>query len=217
MAVGISKLFGIAIPYNFNSPYKSESIIDFWRRWHISLSSFLKCYLYYPLGGNKKRHYGNLVIVMFLGGIWHGANFTFWVWGLYHGILLVINHWVKRHFNIFIPSCIKILLTFTCVMIGWIIFRSHNMSQVIDILEQIFLLKSGHLKFYTYQYQYISLLLAIVFAFSIKEPQCLYENLVKEQFRYKKIVSLIGALLGACLSLDLIMMNHTQKFLYSGF
>lgn len=95
MAIGISKMFGVNLPINFNSPYKAQSIIEFWRRWHISLSQFLREYLYFPLGGNRKgptRRYINLLITMVLGGLWHGANWTFVIWGGLHGLYLCINH-----------------------------------------------------------------------------------------------------------------------------
>jgi alginate O-acetyltransferase complex protein AlgI len=95
MALGMSRFFGIALPVNFNSPYKATSIIDFWRRWHMTLSAFLKDYLYIPLGGNRRgapRRYANVILTMPLGGLWHGANWTFLIWGGVHGIYLCINH-----------------------------------------------------------------------------------------------------------------------------
>jgi D-alanyl-lipoteichoic acid acyltransferase DltB (MBOAT superfamily) len=95
MAIGIARTFGIILPLNFLSPYKATSIIEFWRRWHMTLSRFLRDYLYYPLGGNKKgkaRRYLNLGIVMVLGGLWHGAAWTFVAWGALHGVYLIINH-----------------------------------------------------------------------------------------------------------------------------
>src|SRR5690606_39026648 len=99
MAIGLAYLFGIRIPLNFNSPYKSLNVIDFWRRWHMSLSRFLRDYLYIPLGGNRKgevRRFTNLMITMLLGGLWHGAAWTFVLWGGLHGVFLVINHgWIK--------------------------------------------------------------------------------------------------------------------------
>ncbi|KTC81418.1 MBOAT family O-acyltransferase [Legionella brunensis] len=139
MAIGLGIIFGLKLPINFNSPYKSQSIVEFWRRWHISLSSFLKDYLYIPLGGNKKgemHKYLNLMIVMVIGGLWHGANVTFLVWGFIHGSLLVINHlWdylVKkfqikiREFPLYKHFCW--LLTFCFILIAWIYFRSENLT-----------------------------------------------------------------------------------------
>src|SRR5205823_6416729 len=101
MAIGLSRLFGIKLPLNFNSPYKAENISDFWRRWHMTLSRFLRDYLYIPLGGNRRgpwRRYTNLVITMGLGGLWHGAGWGFLVWGLLHGAYLCVHHaWLAVH------------------------------------------------------------------------------------------------------------------------
>ena len=99
MAIGLGRMFGFVIPENFRSPYLSESITDFWRRWHISLSTWLRDYLYIPLGGNRKgprRTYINLALVMLLGGLWHGADWTFVVWGAYHGTLLAFERWMGK-------------------------------------------------------------------------------------------------------------------------
>jgi D-alanyl-lipoteichoic acid acyltransferase DltB (MBOAT superfamily) len=95
MAIGLSRLFGIRLPLNFDSPYKATNIIDFWRRWHMTLSRFLRDYLYLPLGGNRKgkvRRYANLMVTMLLGGLWHGAGWTFVIWGGLHGFYLIVNH-----------------------------------------------------------------------------------------------------------------------------
>lgn len=126
MAVGLGFLFGIRIPLNFNVPYQAHGIQDFWRRWHISLSTWLRDYLYFPLGGNRNgvaRTYVNLLLTMLLGGLWHGAAWTFVVWGLYHGILLSVE-------RAFIPKLLEMpkittrLVTLLLVVIGWVIFRS---------------------------------------------------------------------------------------------
>lgn len=148
MAIGISRMFGIKLPLNFNSPYKAVNIIDFWRRWHMTLSRFLRDYLYIPLGGNRKgkmRRYMNLMITMLLGGLWHGANWTFIIWGGIHGLLLVANHaWhafrrmlgqdPSKPLSIFWRS-LAILLTFTVVTIAWVFFRSDSTQQAIDMIE----------------------------------------------------------------------------------
>src|SRR5690606_424877 len=98
MAVGLSLLFGVRLPVNFHSPYKAANIIEFWRRWHMTLSRFLRDYLYIPLGGNRRgpaRRYVNLLVTMLLGGLWHGAGWTFVAWGALHGVYLVVNHaWI---------------------------------------------------------------------------------------------------------------------------
>ena len=137
MAVGLGWMFNIHLPINFNSPYKAQSISDFWRRWHITLSNFLRDYLYIPLGGNRKgkiRRYINLLITMLLGGLWHGAGWTFVLWGGLHGIYLVINHqW--RQLNLKIPSILSWLITFLAVVFSWVLFRASNFQDAISLLQ----------------------------------------------------------------------------------
>ena len=134
MAVGLGLMLGFQFPQNFNSPYKSASITEFWRRWHISLSSWLRDYLYIPLGGNKKgpvRTYVNLFSTMLLGGLWHGANWTFALWGAYHGALLALERMNgKRGFGWRLPHSLQVALTFALVMFGWVLFRSPTMAGV---------------------------------------------------------------------------------------
>lgn len=148
MAVGISKIFGIDLPINFLSPYKSKSIIEFWRRWHITLSTFLRDYLYISLGGNKKgkyRRYINLMATMVLGGLWHGAGWTFVVWGFIHGSFLIINHgWNNVKERSAAGKKMGVLLsffsgplTFACVALAWVPFRAHSMSQVHSIINGV--------------------------------------------------------------------------------
>jgi hypothetical protein len=133
MAIGISYLFGLKLPLNFNSPYKATSIIDFWRRWHMTLSRFLRDYLYIPLGGNRKgpsRRYTNLMITMLLGGLWHGAGITFVLWGALHGLYLCVNNaWAGLRSRLGwrpMPRVAAILITFTAVVFAWVPFRAGN-------------------------------------------------------------------------------------------
>jgi len=142
MAIGLGLMLGFECPRNFNAPYLSISITDFWRRWHISLSSWFRDYLYIPLGGNRKgvgRSYLNLVIVFLLCGLWHGANWTFVVWGVYHGILLVAERFVgKKAFYHALPKQVQILLTFLLIMVGWVFFRSATISDAWQYLTVMF-------------------------------------------------------------------------------
>ena len=151
MAIGLGRMFGVKLPVNFFSPYKSVNITEFWRRWHITLSTFLKDYLYIPLGGNRKgkaRRYVNLAATMVLGGLWHGANWNFVIWGTLHGIYLVINHgWqtlVKRNpiaravKNMPGFTIIAWLITFTAVVIAWVGFRAVTLQGNISILSSMF-------------------------------------------------------------------------------
>jgi alginate O-acetyltransferase complex protein AlgI len=142
MAVGISLMFNVRLPFNFNSPYKATSIIEFWRRWHMTLSAFLRDYLYVPLGGNRRgplRRYVNLMMTMVLGGLWHGASWTFVLWGALHGAFLVVNHgWraLAKHLGlprvpgIALPAA---LLTLLCVVFAWVPFRAHDLAHAMRI------------------------------------------------------------------------------------
>jgi len=131
MAIGLGLMIGFSFPQNFDSPYKATSIQSFWRRWHMTLSSFLRDYLYFPLGGNrygKLFSYRNLLIVMLLGGFWHGAGWTFILWGLMHGCLLVLNGLFRDFVKTPIPKTIGMALTFFFVMMGWLLFRSTDLQ-----------------------------------------------------------------------------------------
>lgn len=141
MAIGISLMLNVQLPLNFNSPYKATSIIDFWRRWHMTLSAFLRDYLYVPLGGSRRgrpRRYLNLLITMLLGGFWHGAGWTFIVWGALHGAYLLVNHaWRDlvgspggRLFTLLSWS-----MTFLAVVVGWVFFRSDNLTSALSMLS----------------------------------------------------------------------------------
>ena len=134
MAVGLGLMFGIKLPFNFNSPYAAESLIDFWRRWHITLSNFIRDYLYIPLGGNRmgpSRTYLNLFLVMTVTGLWHGANWTFILWGALHGLGLLINHgWrqLRSPPPSNRPAWGSWALTLLFVMLGWVLFRANNLE-----------------------------------------------------------------------------------------
>lgn len=143
MAIGLGLLFCVRLPANFMSPYKATSIIDFWHRWHITLSVFLKDYLYIPLGGNRRgklRRYVNLIITMVLGGLWHGAAWTFVFWGALHGTYLIINHAWRKAFPQF-SQCRSFwvralggLVTLVAVIIGWVFFRSGSIETALVVL-----------------------------------------------------------------------------------
>jgi len=146
MAIGISRLFNIRLPANFESPYQSLSIIDFWRRWHMTLSRFLRDYLYIPLGGNRKgsfRRYVNLLATMTLGGLWHGAGWTFVVWGVLHGIYLMVNHAWNHMLERFGPrqsggalgKLTAWSVTFLSVVVAWVFFRAPDFETASNLLK----------------------------------------------------------------------------------
>lgn len=141
MAIGLGRMMGFVFPENFNLPYISQSITEFWRRWHMSLSRWMRDYLYIPLGGNKvssKRMYFNLCLVFLISGFWHGAQWTFIFWGAYHGLFLILD----RIFLIKVTGKIgkypRIILTFFIVVIGWVFFRSADISSAFQYLERMF-------------------------------------------------------------------------------
>ena len=164
IAVGLGMLFGIYLPFNFNSPYKSTSIIDFWRNWHITLSNFLKNYLYIPLGGNRKRKinkYKNLFIVMVVGGLWHGANWNFVLWGGLHGVYLIINHIWRTFFSKkieqnYVKIFLKRLFIFFLVSLAWVLFRTASFKDAINFYKSIFcfngIILPKHYQEYLYDY-----------------------------------------------------------------
>ena len=143
MAIGVSRMFNVQLPMNFASPYQARNIIEFWRRWHMTLSQFLRDYLYIPLGGNRHgewQRYVNLMITMLLGGLWHGASWTFVAWGGLHGLYLVMNHLWRRvragasagthspAANSLIGSATSWALTFAAVVMAWVLFRAETLS-----------------------------------------------------------------------------------------
>ena len=133
MAIGIGLLFNIRLPINFNSPYKSRDIRDFWRRWHITLSRFLRDYVYIPLGGNKGtsiKTYNNLMVTFLIGGIWHGAGWTFVFWGLLHGLALVLQR-LWSSFGLKMPTLLAWFITYNFVNLAWVFFRAESFSDAL--------------------------------------------------------------------------------------
>jgi D-alanyl-lipoteichoic acid acyltransferase DltB (MBOAT superfamily) len=144
MAIGLSRLFGVRLPLNFNSPYKSRNIIEFWRSWHMTLSRFLRDYLYIPLGGNRhgpQRRYLNLMATMFLGGLWHGAGWNFAIWGTLHGAFLIINTmWGNFAERSGLAGGARwvwagAVLTFLCVCVAWVFFRAPDLDSALALLQ----------------------------------------------------------------------------------
>ena len=137
IAIGVALLLGIRLPDNFDQPYRATSIQDFWRRWHMSLSRWLRDYLYIPLGGNRggdRRRDRNLFLTMLLGGLWHGAAWTFVLWGALHGLGLLI----ERRFGLRLPGAVARLVTFHFVCFGWILFRADSLAGAGDVLRRLF-------------------------------------------------------------------------------
>lgn len=141
MAIGLGKMFGFEFPKNFDSPYRSGSVTEFWRRWHISLGTWFREYVYIPLGGNRKgvfRHIINLLIVWALTGLWHGAAWNFVLWGVYYGVLLIFEKYVYSKVQKKLPAIVNILVTFIIVIIGWVFFFSNSFGESVNYLGAMF-------------------------------------------------------------------------------
>lgn len=206
MAIGLGLMFNFVLPINFNSPYAAVSIIDFWRRWHITLSAFLKNYLYIPLGGNRGGHQiRNIFITMLLGGLWHGAGWTFIIWGGIHGTYLAINHWWSKR-NWELPNLAAKVATFVSVVIAWVFFRAGSVEDALHILKAMFgcydmTLRGGA--------PLLSLgLLFLIAAYGPNSQQLL------SRFRpTKKLAVAMAVVLIVCLS----RLNRVSEFLYFQF
>ena len=146
MAIGIGQMLGFRFSENFNAPYISQSISEFWRRWHITLGGFMKEYLYIPLGGNrisKGRTYLNLWIVFLISGLWHGASWTFVLWGVFHGTFLILDRLFMVNFLKKIGKFPSIMLTFLIVVLGWVLFRADTVGEAFSFYRALFAFRTG--------------------------------------------------------------------------
>jgi alginate O-acetyltransferase complex protein AlgI len=175
MAIGLGRMFGFHFLENFNYPYSATSVQDFWRRWHISLSTWFRDYLYIPLGGNRKgtwRTYVNLLLVFSLCGLWHGASWTFLVWGLYHGMFLALERRGLGKLVAVLPQLVKHIYTAGVFMVGWVFFRADSLPKAVDFLAGLGRFDSppyldAHLFAALNMQFYIALAAGIVFAFPV--------------------------------------------------
>ncbi|HEY9083826.1 MAG TPA: MBOAT family O-acyltransferase [Vicingaceae bacterium] len=170
MAIGLGKIIGFKFPENFNNPYISKSISEFWRRWHITLGSFMKDYLYIPLGGNrvdsKLRLYFNLWIVFLLSGLWHGAAWNFVLWGAFHGAFLILDRLFLLKFFEKIGRLPSIIITFIITIVGWVLFRAETFEQANTFIIKMFEFDFSSRNHYLDTEFYTVLIIAIFFAFS---------------------------------------------------
>ena len=189
IAIGIGKMIGFKFPENFNYPYIADSVNNFWRRWHMTLSSWFKDYVYIPLGGNRVsilKHIRNIFIVWMLTGLWHGASWNFIIWGLYFGVILIIEKYFLNKVLEKLPKVIRIIYTSFVVMISFIIFSSNNLDSAFTIIKGLFSFKSLSLSnnfilYYVKSYGFI-LIMGIIFS----TP--LIKNII-EKLRSKKILN----------------------------
>ncbi len=212
MAIGLALLFNIRLPVNFNSPYKATNIQDFWRRWHMTLSRFMRDYIYIPLGGNKKgsfRTYNNLMATFVIGGIWHGAGWTFVFWGFLHGAALAVQKlWSKLGFKLW--TWLAWFITFNFVNITWVFFRAKEWDDAVKVLSSMFSLGGLELSFNYLQAMIMLSGFAIVLLF--KNSAYFYES----KFKFSTIEILIFVSL-MIVSILAIKLGDTSEFLYFNF
>ena len=214
MALGIALMFNIILPINFNSPYKSKSLIQFWKSWHMTLSAFLKEYLYIPLGGNRKgeiNRYINIFVTMILGGIWHGANFTFFFWGLFHGIGIIINH-LFVNLKLYIPKILSIFITFLFVHLCWVVFRAENMNDAFIIYKNLVNFVSLNLS--TFTVSNLLILFAALIAFFTPNSQEIVKSF-KTKLELRNIISI--PFFSIIFFISIISINSYSPFLYFAF
>ncbi|EDZ62969.1 membrane bound O-acyl transferase, MBOAT family [Sulfurimonas gotlandica GD1] len=210
MAIGAALLFNIKLPINFNSPYKARNIQDFWRRWHITLSRFLRDYIYIPLGGNRKGNfitYNNILATFILGGIWHGAGWTFVFWGFLHGIALVV-HRIYSNLNFHMPKIIAWFITFNFINFTWVFFRAPTFEDALNIVSKMFSFsefKPDYLDDNIYSYIILGIILTIAFKNSVQ---------LLENFKMNKKTAWFISILFVY---SILSLNKASEFLYFNF
>lgn len=226
MAIGLGKMFGFKFPENFIYPYAADSIKDFWRRWHITLSSWFKEYLYIPLGGNRKgklRTGLNRLIIFFCTGLWHGANWTFVIWGLYHGFFSVLEEYVRLPKKSRICKVIKHIYALVVVCVGFVIFRADTITQAVNMIKAMFsafymntdmsimLLQIADIQFI------VILLIGIIAAMPIKN---IFINIAGKHDSFRKfstVFSYCGVLILLMLCMISLAGNGYNPFIYFRF
>jgi len=212
MAIGLGRLFGIELPQNFNSPYKATSPSDFWRRWHITLSLWLRDYLYITLGGNRCsliRKNINIMLTMVIGGLWHGANWTFALWGFYHGVLLILYHAFEKPWAKMSPL-LQRALTFLLISIGWLFFKANTIEEATAWLARLIDFHSLATPLIDIEYKLAGMVLIGM--------------LITQLFPNASSLPDIGRLrptrafaLGCLAFASVVMLNYTSRFLYFQF
>jgi alginate O-acetyltransferase complex protein AlgI len=169
MAIGLAKMFGFRLPENFNSPYIAQNITEFWRRWHITLGSWMRNYLYIPLGGNRVsssgRLYANLWLVFIASGLWHGASWNYVIWGAYHGCFLIMDRLFLNKIYSFVGKYLSVAITFFWIIVGWVIFRIENAENLKTYLKTMFSVNSTETAHLINNDFYPMLVVALVFSF----------------------------------------------------
>ena len=219
MAIGMGKMLGFNYLENFNYPYISKSVTEFWRRWHISLSSWFKDYVYIPLGGSKCsriKHIRNILIVWCLTGIWHGASYNFMLWGLYYGIILIIEKFFLKDFLSKLPNTLKHIYTMLVVIIGWLIFAATDLSMFSVYFSNMFNIFKYPFIDETFMFYFKSSFIIIVISTLLSMP--IYQNIKKKlNSRGWMIISLILYLVFFFITVSYLVSDSYNPFLYFRF
>ncbi len=222
MAIGLGRIFGFTFLENFNYPYISKSITEFWRRWHISLGTWFREYLYIPLGGNRKgakRTYINLFIVFFATGFWHGASWNFLLWGMWHGIFIVIERYTKFDKNERIPNFVKHIYTLFIVNIGWVLFRSENLTYAFGYLKKMFFVDTDYTNIYDLRF-YLSNNVIFILIIGILMCMPLFKNTLNlelEDGNTKQIFRSVGLIGVFVLGIAFLSSSTYNPFIYFRF
>ena len=223
MAIGVAKMIGFHFPENFNHPYTSSSITEFWRRWHISLGTWMRNYLHIPLGGNRvkteRRHYFNLWLVFLISGFWHGASWNFIIWGAFHGAFLVLEKGPLQKIHSFIGRIPSVFLTFFIVMIGWVFFRIESFPHAIEFIRLLFTIKASSITTFEVQL-YFYLFIGSLFSFFILIPGGKRINEIfysETSNRVQNYIKLISSIILLILSISFITASGFNPFIYFRF
>ena len=223
MAIGLGKMIGFKFPENFNNPYTSKSITEFWRRWHITLGTWMKNYLYIPLGGNQVNNfklYRNLIFVFLISGLWHGASWNFILWGAYHGLFLVLERLFLIKFYKKIGNWFSLPLTFIIVITGWVLFRNENINQGFYIIKQLYSFQFFDGKFTLNNDFLFMASLALLFSFFTitKTTRSFQEKVYGEQFsKSSQWLAVSASIILFYISLSFISALDFNPFIYFRF
>ena len=223
MAIGLGKMMGFKFPENFNNPYTSKSITEFWRRWHMTLGTWMKNYLYIPLGGNQVNNfklYRNLIFVFLISGLWHGASWNFILWGAYHGLFLVLERLFLIKFYKKIGNWFSIPLTFIIVITGWVLFRNENINQGFYIIKQLYSFQFFDGKFTLNNDFLFMASLALLFSFFTitKTTRSFQEKIYGEQFsKSSQWLAVSASIILFYISLSFISALDFNPFIYFRF
>jgi alginate O-acetyltransferase complex protein AlgI len=224
MAIGIGKMIGFKFPENFNNPYVSKSITEFWRRWHITLGDWMKNYLYIPLGGNrvktKRRLYFNLWFVFLLSGLWHGAAWNFIIWGAFHGTFLIIERlflskWLQKAGN-----AVSIIYTFFVTVMGWVIFRIEDWKAAMVFYKKLFAFKFEPLQWTDNESFFTILIIAAFFSFFVLLPrgQKIQDSIFFGDYTKNKLLAMFFvSLILFVISISYITTTGFNPFIYFRF